>query len=206
MVFLFSWCNKPRNLSYLIYKTGHLNLTATVYYDELVAKCKQGDKLGYELLYRQYAKAMFNTSLRIVNNRADAEDVLQEAFIAAFKLDQFDYTSTFGAWLKRIVINKSIDFLRKRKLTVVDIDDVSTGHMISDDVLHDEEQLKLKVDEIKQAIIKLPSGYRTVLSLHLFEDYDYDEIAETLNISAVTVRTQYHRAKQKLLQLLQKGG
>ena len=183
-----------------------MNLTATVYYDELVAKCKQGDKLGYELLYRQYAKAMFNTSLRIVNNRADAEDILQEAFIAAFKLDQFDYTSTFGAWLKRIVINKSIDFLRKRKLTVVDIDDVPTGHIISDDVFHDEEQLKLKVDEIKQAIIKLPSGYRTVLSLHLFEDYDYDEIAETLNISAVTVRTQYHRAKQKLLQLLQKGG
>lgn len=182
-----------------------MNLTATVYYDELVAKCKQGDKLGYELLYRQYAKPMFNTSLRIVNNRADAEDVLQEAFVAAFKLDQFDYSSTFGAWLKRIVINKSIDFLRRRKLTVVDIDEVTISHAAEMEIT-DEEPLRLKVEEIRQAIIKLPSGYRTVLSLYLFEGYDYEEIGEILNITGSTVRTQYHRAKQKLLQLMQKGG
>ena len=181
-----------------------MNLTATVYYDELVAKCKQGDKYSYELLYRQYARAMFNTSLRIVNNRADAEDVLQEAFVAAFKLESFDYSSSFGAWLKRIVVNKSIDLLRRRKLAVVDMDDAVLN--VSESEMPDEETLNLKVEEIKQAIIKLPSGYRTVLSLSLFEGYDYSEIADMMKISEVTVRTQYHRAKQKLLQLLQKGG
>jgi RNA polymerase sigma-70 factor (ECF subfamily) len=182
-----------------------LNLTATVYYDELVARCKDGDQASYELLYRQYAKAMFNTSLRIVNNRADAEDVLQESFLAAFRLDQFDYSATFGAWLKKIVINKSIDLLRRRKLTVVDIDDVNIGE-VSDIESIDEETWILKVDAIKKAMIQLPSGYRTVLSLVLFEGYSYDEVAEALQITGSTVRTQYHRAKLKLLQSLQKGG
>jgi len=182
-----------------------LELTAPLYYDELVAKCKQGDVQSYNALYRRYATAMFNTSLRIVNNSADAEDVLQEAFVAAFRLDSFDYSSTFGAWLKRIVINKSIDVLRRRKLTVIDIDNASVDG-IQDDELPDEENIKLKVDEIKKAIIKLPSGYRTVLSLFLFEDYSYSEIATTLNITESTVRTQYHRARHKLLHTLKKGG
>ena len=194
--------NRP---AYLLNKTGHLNLTATVYQDELVAKCREGDKYSFELLYRKYAKPMFNTSLRILNNRADVEDVLQEAFVAAFRLDQFDYTSTFGAWLKRIVINKSIDLLRRRKLTIVDIEDAATDNFIESD-LNEEESSTLKVEQVKQAVIKLPSGYRTVLSLFLFEGYDYEEIAEIMHISSTTVRTQYHRAKQKLLQLMQKGG
>ncbi|MGZ5255775.1 MAG: RNA polymerase sigma factor [Flavitalea sp.] len=180
-----------------------MNLTATVYYDELVAKCKQGDKYSYELLYRQYAKSMFNTSLRIVNNRSDAEDVLQESFIAAFQLDHFDFSSTFGAWLKRIVINKSIDLLRRRKLTVVDMDEIQVNGFVESDI-PDEESVQMKVEKIKQALIRLPSGYRTVLSLSLFEGYDYEEIGEIMKISGSTVRTQYHRAKQKLLQYLQK--
>ncbi len=182
-----------------------MNLTATVYYDELVAKCKEGDGYSYERLYRQYAKAMFNTSLRIVNNRADAEDVLQESFLAAFRLDNFDYSSTFGAWLKRIVINKSIDTLRKRKLITIDINE-STAYEMQDTGVIDEVNIQLKVEAIKKAMISLPSGYRTVLSLFLFEGYTYEEIAEIMQIVPSTVRTQYHRGKQKLLQLLQKGG
>ncbi|MBC7872553.1 MAG: RNA polymerase sigma factor [Ferruginibacter sp.] len=180
-----------------------MDLTAAVYYDELVARCKQGDKYSYERLYSQYAKAMFNTSLRIVNNTADAEDVLQESFLAAFRLDEFDYSSTFGAWLKRIVVNRSIDTLRRRKLTVVDIDEVAIQG-IQEAEPPDEETIQLKVADIKKTIIMLPGGYRTVLSLFLFEGYDYGEIAEIMQISEATVRSQYHRAKQKLLQILQK--
>jgi len=182
-----------------------LELTATVYHDELVARCKQGDKYSYEILYRQYAKAMFNTSLRIVNNAPDAEDVLQESFIAAFQLDHFDYSSTFGAWLKRIVVNRSIDVLRKRKLTSIDIEE-SSAHDMQDDKMPDEENMQLKVAEIKKAVSLLPNGYRTVLSLFLFEGYDYEEIAEIMQISVTTVRTQYHRARLKLLHTLKKGG
>jgi RNA polymerase sigma factor (sigma-70 family) len=182
-----------------------VNLTATVYHDDLVAKCKQGDRYSYELLYHRYARAMFNTSLRIVNNRNDAEDILQEAFLAAFRLDNFDYSSTFGAWLKRIVINKSIDVLRRRNMGVVEIND-ELYDTIADNGQTDDEYIQLKAGEIKKAMIQLPAGYRTVLSLHLFEGYDYEEISAIMGISETTVRTQYHRGKLKLLQLMQKGG
>jgi RNA polymerase sigma factor (sigma-70 family) len=183
-----------------------LGLSAVLFYDELVAKCKQGDVQSYEMLYRQYAKPMFNTSLRIVNNASDAEDVLQESFASAFQfLDRFDYSSTFGAWLKRIVINKSINSLRRHKFTFAELEDGGFSELnVPEDI--DEENIHLKVEEIKKAIKLLPNGYRAVLSLHLFEGYDYDEISGILNISATTVRTQYHRARQKLLQLLKKGG
>ena len=183
-----------------------LGLSAVLFYDELVAKCKQGDAQSYELLYRQYAKPMFNTSLRIVNNTSDAEDVLQESFASAFRfLDRFDYSSTFGAWLKRIVINKSIGVLRKRKLAFTDLDITGIDEINETEPI-DDENIQLKVAAIKNGIRLLPNGYRTVLSLYLFEGYDYDEISEILNISASTVRTQYHRARGKLLQHLKQGG
>jgi RNA polymerase sigma-70 factor (ECF subfamily) len=181
-----------------------LELIATVYKDDLVARCKQGDALSYEMLYHKYAVAMFNTTLRILNNRNDAEDVLQESFVSAFQLDRFDYSSTFGAWLKRIVINKSIDMLRKRRMTIIDIEESSVYEVPEDQT--DDDSIELKVEEIKKAVTLLPNGYRTVLSLHLFEGYDYDEIGEIMQIAPSTVRTQYHRARQKLLHTLKKGG
>jgi RNA polymerase sigma factor (sigma-70 family) len=149
---------------------------------------------------------MYNTSLRIVNHTADAEDVLQESFVDAFAaIDSFAYKSTFGAWLKRIVINKSINTLRKKKMDIIDIDKTSVLH-VPEEEANDEEGLKLKVEEIKKAVKELPNGYRTVLTLHLFEGYDQEEIAEILQISHATVRTQYMRAKQKLLFIIKQGG
>jgi RNA polymerase sigma factor (sigma-70 family) len=181
-----------------------LNLTATVFFDELVEKCKQGEVQSYKELYHRYSKAMFNTSLRIVNNHSDAEDVLQESFLAAFNhIQDFDHSSAFGAWLKRIVINKSISLLRKRKLVMVDIDETSATNAKEEDRL-DEEDFQLKVESIKKAVTELPNGYRTVLSLVLFEQCSYEEVSEILNISETTARTQYHRGKQKLVQLLKK--
>lgn len=183
-----------------------MNLTAVLFYDELVAKCKQGDVQSYEQLYSQYAKPMFNTSLRIVNNTPDAEDVLQESFAAAFQhLYKFDYSSTFGAWLKRIVVNKSINVLRSRKLSFVDIE-ASSAREISDSEMHEEENILLQVETIRKGVGMLPDGYRAVLSLYLFEGYDYEEIAGILRISPTTVRSQYHRARQRLLYFLKQGG
>jgi len=174
--------------------------------DDLVERCKRGDHLSYSELYQKYAKAMYNTSLRIVNHTADAEDVLQESFVDAFAaINSFAYKSTFGAWLKRIVINKSINALRKRKMEIIDIEKTTAVHL-PDDESYDEEEMKYKVEEIKKAVKDLPNGYRTVLSLHLFEGYDQEEIAEILQISHATVRTQYMRAKQKLLYILKQGG
>ena len=183
-----------------------MELTATMVRDELVERCKLGDTAGYEALYRQYVKAMYNTSLRIVNNTADAEDVLQEAFLDAFRsLNDFHYHSTFGAWLKRIVINKSINILRKRKMNLVELDQTNTSALTDDERL-DEQEIQYKVEQVKKGIEKLADGYRTVLSLYLLEGYDQEEISEILGISHNTVRTQYIRAKQKLLQILKQGG
>ncbi len=149
---------------------------------------------------------MYNTSLRIVNNTGDAEDVLQESFTDAFSaIETFQYKSTFGAWLKKIVINKSINHLRKKKMDLVDMEKTNVGHMAEEESL-DEKDIQLKVDEIKKAVKLLPNGYRTVLSLYLFEGYDHEEIAEILKVSHATVRTQYMRAKQKLISLIKQGG
>lgn len=176
-----------------------MELTASIYYDDLVERCKQGSAVGFKQLYQQYAKAMFNTSLRIVNNAADAEDIVQEAFSDAFKnIRRFNYQSTFGAWIKRIVINKSINLLRDKKLKLVDINHANISELENEEEL-DEENIQFQVEEIKNAVQMLPDGYRTVFTLNAFEGYDYDEIAEILNISSTTARTQYHRAKKQLL-------
>jgi RNA polymerase sigma factor (sigma-70 family) len=186
-------------------KTIELELSEPILHDELVERCKQGDSRSFAELYRKYSKAMYNTSLRIVNNTGDAEDVVQEAFTDAFRsLEDFHYKSTFGAWLKRIVINKSINYLRKRKMDMIDIDKTNIGHLPEEDTT-DEQEIQMKVEDIKKAVGLLPNGYRTVLTLYLFEGYDQEEIAEILQVSHATVRTQYMRAKQKLVQHIKQG-
>lgn len=183
-----------------------MELTVQIQQDELVERCRRGERQSYEELYDKYAKAMYNTSLRIVNHTGDAEDVLQESFCDAFtSIGSFGYKSTFGAWLKRIVINKSINALRKRKMDIIDIDKTS-AHALAEQDEYDESEIKFKVEEVRKAILTLPNGYRTVLTLHLLEGYDQEEIAEILQVTHSTVRTQYMRAKQKLLLLIKKGG
>ena len=186
-------------------KSYRLELTEPIIHDELVERCKRGDSRAYEAIYQKYAKAMYNTSLRIVNHTGDAEDVMQEAFTDAFRsLEDFHYKSTFGAWLKRIVINKSINQLRKRKMDLIDIEKTNIGNVAEEDG-PDEQELQLKVEDIKKAVALLPNGYRTVLTLYLFEGYDQEEIADILGVSHATVRTQYMRAKKKLLQYIKLG-
>jgi RNA polymerase sigma-70 factor (ECF subfamily) len=146
---------------------------------------------------------MFNIALRVVNNHAEAEDVLQEAFLEAFsRLNDFRQETTFGLWLKQIVVNKSINCLRKRRMDLVSIDDVDLAYEEGPG----EEDLQLQVDAVKTAVLKLSDGYRVVLTLYLFEGYDHQEIAQILKISENTSRTQYMRAKQKLHCLLAKKG
>jgi RNA polymerase sigma-70 factor (ECF subfamily) len=184
---------------------SRLELTEPILHDELVERCKRGDSRAYEAIYQKYARAMYNTSLRIVNHTGDAEDVIQESFTDAFRsLEDFHYKSTFGAWLKRIVINKSINQLRKRKMNLIDIEKTNIGNLTEEEG-PDDKEMELKVEDIRKAVALLPNGYRTVLTLYLFEGYDQEEIAEILAVSHATVRTQYMRAKKKLLQYIKLG-
>ena len=196
-------CNIPAK-AITLYKTGCLATEALIpTADSLVRQCIDGDSSAYRVLYNRYAKAMFNTALRIVNKAADAEDVLQESFTDAFmQLRSFENKSTFGAWLKQIVVFKSISFLKRQRMSFVDMEVMAD---IPEENESDEAEIWYTVEMIRQTMQQLPDGYRTVLSLYLFEGYDHEEIAEILELAQSTVRTQYIRAKQKLLQLLKKG-
>lgn len=178
----------------------------TVYIDkhvELVNECRNGNRKAQFELYKLYANAMYNVALRIVNDDAEAEDVLQEAFLDAFsRIKDFRQETTFGLWLKQIVINRSINYLRKRKLELVSLDEVE----VADEIETDFEETTLKVEAIKTAMNELPDGYRVVLTLYLFEGYDHEEIAHILKITENTSRSQYLRAKRKLNNLLETKG
>lgn len=169
-------------------------------HQDLIDGCREGDQKAQFQVYKLYYKAMFNTSQRIVNDDMEAEDVMQEAFLSAFeKINTYSGSVSFGAWLKKIVVNRSLDALGKRKAVFEDID----SHAEIRDDSHEDaaynEELATKVEEVKAAIERLPEGYRVILSLYLIEGYDHDEIAEMLHISSSTSRSQLSRAKQKLV-------
>lgn len=188
-------------------------MEARVYTDkntELVERCRLGERAAQFELYKLYSRAMLNVSMRILNHIGEAEDVVQEAFVDAFtRLDQFRHMSTFGAWLKQIVVNKAITQLRQRKVEWVEIDSLmlvdDEVEQLADDSSSDDSDLVYDVERVTRAMNLLPEGYRTVLSLYLFEGYDHEEISEILSISESTSRTQYMRAKQRLIETIRSG-
>jgi len=174
-------------------------------HQDLIDGCKTGDQKAQFQIYKLYYKAMYNTSLRIVNDTMEAEDIMQESFLSAFeKIDSYSGTVSFGAWLKKIVINRSLDYLSRKKAIFEDIETHIEIKDTSSDELAQKEELDIKVEEVKQAIENLPDGYRIILSLYLLEGYDHDEIADILSITSSTSRSQLSRAKQKLVSDLTK--
>jgi RNA polymerase sigma-70 factor (ECF subfamily) len=172
----------------------------------LIERCRNNDRKAQIDLYNFYHQAIYNTCFRILRSSGLSEDVMQESFITAFeKIGTFKGDSTFGAWLKRIAVNKSIDELRRRILIFQPMDD-SLENIIPDESditkFGSENEIADKVEIIKKALGLLPDGYRVVLSLYLFEGYDHEEIAQILEITESTSRSQYTRARQKLLEIL----
>jgi RNA polymerase sigma-70 factor (ECF subfamily) len=170
---------------------------------DIIEKCKQNDRKAQLQLYNQYCDGMFVVAKRFVKDSFEAEDIVQEAFIKAFmKLHQYKAEVTFGAWLKRIVINKSIDLLKSKKQELLELDEV---HMKVVDTDYEDEWLvddAITLDEVKDAINRLPDKYKFVVMMFLIEGYDHQEIAEVLNISETASRTQLSRGKTKLKELL----
>jgi RNA polymerase sigma factor (sigma-70 family) len=170
-------------------------------HQDLVNSCKRGDQKAQFQIYKLYYKAMYNISLRIVNNPMEAEDIMQESFLSAFEnIGNWSGTVSFGAWLKKIVQNRSIDFLRKHNRII--FEDIESYNMIedtSDDSININSVTESMAHRVMETIKLLPGKCREILSLYLFEGYDHEEIAEILSISGSTSRSRFSRAKQKLL-------
>ncbi|MBU3822214.1 sigma-70 family RNA polymerase sigma factor [Flavobacteriaceae bacterium XHP0103] len=146
-----------------------------------------------------YIDAMYNVCKRIVKIDEDAEDIIQDCFIEAFgKLSSFRYESTFGSWLKKIVINKSINHLKKRKIQIVPLNN-EIYHLKEETI---ENSPKMDIKKVSKGIELLPAGYQQIINLYLIEGYDHVEIGEVLGITASTSKSQYHRAKKKLIEII----
>ena len=170
-------------------------------HEHLIEACKRGERKAQFEVYKLYAKAMYNVAFRILNNSFEAEDIIQESFLKAFqKLNSFSGDVSFGAWLKKIVINASLDTIRKKKLEFESIDDANFIDI--EDEVNEEKSSEYELKKVRDAILLLSDGYRIVLSLYLLEGYDHDEIAEITGISASTSRSQLARAKKKLLKII----
>ncbi len=168
---------------------------------DIIERSKKGNRQAQYQLYKLYSRAMFNICYRMMNDRSDAEDMLQESFSEAFRrLDSFRFESTFGAWLKMIVINKCINEIKRKKAQLEFFDDMSPFEDEED--LTEEQETGLSPERIKKAMDGLPKGSRMIFSLYLLEGYDHQEISEILNISESNSKTQYMRAKQRIKEIL----
>ena len=173
---------------------------------ELINRAQKGDQNAYYRLYKQYVQAIYNICLRMVLNQLDAEDIVQETFISAFKnLSSYRGEASFGSWLKKIAINKTLNFLRKKKLRFTYFDDtkkaITEGHVWEE---NENNLFTIAPEKVHELIKKLPDKARIVLNLYLLEDYKHKEIAEMLGISESTSKSQYLRAKELLREHLKK--
>ncbi len=161
----------------------------------------KGDVRAQYQLYSLYSKAMYNICYRMTNMQEEAEDMLQESFSYAFsRLGSFRFESSFGAWLKRIVVNTCINHLKKRRVDLVYTD--QHDDLLPEDDFVDYTEIKFRADKVMKAMEKLPQGYRIVFSLYLLEGYDHGEISEILGISESTSKSQFLRAKQKIKEIM----
>ncbi|WP_298553547.1 RNA polymerase sigma factor [uncultured Algibacter sp.] len=176
--------------------------------EQLVALCKTGNQSAQLEIYNRYYKVMYNTSLRIVKNNFEAEDIMQDSFLKAFtKLESLKNASTFGPWLKRIVINNSIYHYKKTiKNNEVPIDDILYKvENEADGISSDYEFKSIKAQQVLNSMKTLKDNYRIALTLNLIEGYDYEEISKIMNLTNANCRTTISRAKESLRQKLQVG-
>ena len=165
--------------------------------DDLLALCKQKNQKAEFEIYHRYSKAMYNVAYRIVKDEHFAEDVMQESFLKAFtKLDSFSGNVTFGSWLKKIVVNTSINELKKSNK--YQFESLDENIEVMDFKEESENYSELKAESILKTIQSLKSNYKIILTLFFIEGYDLEEITRILNISNENCRTMMSRAKESL--------
>lgn len=167
---------------------------------QLIEGCRRGKREAQLALYKQFARQLYIACLRIVGNTAEAEEAMQDSFLKIFtRIDQYKDNLCFEAWIHRIAVHTAIDYVRRQ---TPEWDELSDNYADPASDEPDEEEIQYSVKQIKDATAKLPAGYRVILSLYLFEGYDMEEIASILNIQPPSVRSQYLRAKRKLLDII----
>ena len=163
---------------------------------EIALKLQKGDKAAQYELYKLYSRAMFNVCMRVLNHRENAEDVLQDVFLTAFEqIHSFRFESTIGAWLKKIAINRCINFIKKKRIQLQLLDSFNSIDRPETNESLDWEEVQLSVEMIHKAMTQLPDGCRVIFSLFMLEGYDHGEISQILEISESTSKSQLNRAK-----------
>lgn len=173
--------------------------------EDLIKECKKNSYTAQMQMYNLYKRQVYNASWRILKNKQDAEDAMQESFIKGFqKIDQIKEDANIGAWFNRIAVNHSLDVIRKRnKHWLEDVDEYEVEDKEDENGFF--ENVTIPVQFIKNCIESLNEKYRLILTLYLIEDYNHREISEQLQLKESTVRNQYRRGKLQLIELIKKN-
>jgi len=168
--------------------------------EKLIRQCQKKSSKAFDELYKTYSSLIYGICLRYTKDKAEAQDLMQECFIKILnKIGEYEFKGSFEGWLRRLTVNNAINFLKARK------------NFISEDVLEyetvpenfDNDVIsQMSAQEIIGIINKLPVGYRTVFNLHVIEGYKHTEIAELLEISDITCRTQFKKAREALVTMI----
>jgi RNA polymerase sigma-70 factor, ECF subfamily len=174
---------------------------------QLIARAQKGDEQAFAALFDNHKRRVYSLCLRMTGDTAEAEDLSQEAFLQLFrKITTFRFESAFSTWLHRLVVNVVLMHLRKKGLQQVSLDDVdaSQDEPVKREYGDDDKRLLHSVDRItlSRAIESLPPGYRAVLVLHDIEGYEHNEIAGILDCSVGNSKSQLHKARLKLREVL----
>lgn len=162
---------------------------------DLIEAAKNGERYAQKSLFDLYSKALYNVGIRILGNSDDAADVTQDVFLEIFKkLDSFSYKSTFGAWAKKIMVNRSINHLQRRPMHY-DLPETEATHVENND---DQEDVAALMMQLNTSLLELPEGCRVVFTLYYFEGLTHEEIASYLDISTSTTKSQLSRARKLL--------
>ncbi|NOT37782.1 MAG: RNA polymerase sigma factor [Saprospiraceae bacterium] len=171
----------------------------------LIEKVIKADRKACSELYNLFNKAMYNTCLRLLGKEEDALDALQETFVLVFRnIHSLEQPELLPAWIKKICVNTCLKQIeKKKKLQWSNFDDHTVLINLNDeDEIVDEYEYAQKLDAIQWALERLPEKYKIVFSLFAIENYSHENIADKLSIPSATCRSQYMRAKQKIIELI----
>ncbi len=169
--------------------------------EKLIKACIRGEKKYQKILYQSFYGKMLTVCMRYATDISEAQDILHDGYIKVFnKLKSFEYKGSFEGWIRRIIVNNAIDYVRNKRDFVISISDDNTFNNLKDDSFdnNDEQLIKMKAEIIIKLIQKLSPAYRTVFNMYVIEEYSHKEIAEELNISIGTSKSNFAKAKLKL--------